>query len=66
MALYINGLVSEFLRLRQKQLEAIKTATFLGMTPAGWREYDERQFSLRLLTHQLCRLLQMHNKDRAA
>jgi hypothetical protein len=66
MALYVERLKRELLRLRQKQLETVKRATFLGMTGAEWREYDARQFSLRLLAHQLRRLLRLDRKDRAA
>jgi hypothetical protein len=66
MALYIERLKREFLRLRKAQQESLKAATFLGMTLADWREYDAREFSRRLLAHQLRRLLRLHNKDRAA
>ena len=49
-------LAREFVRLHQKQLESMETATFLGLTPEGWREYDAREFCIRVLTHELQRL----------
>jgi len=67
MALNIGQrLAREFVRLHQKQLESLEIATFLGLTPASWREYDAREFCIRLLTHQLHRLIALNAKDRAA
>jgi hypothetical protein len=65
MALYIERLKRAFLRLRQRQQESLKAATFLGMTPADWREYDAREFSLRLLAHQLRRVLRLQQRSRS-
>jgi hypothetical protein len=50
-------LAREFVRLHQKQLETIDRATFLGLTPGGWREYDAREFCIHLFTQELSRLL---------
>jgi hypothetical protein len=52
-----DRLAREFVKLHQMQLDSMDAATFLGMTPAEWREYDARQFCIRVLTQQLCQLL---------
>ena len=43
----------EFLQLFRRQMEALDSATFVGMTDAGWREYDERQARIHLLSEQI-------------
>lgn len=49
----IHGIKSEIDRLSQCQAEALKTATYLGMTPDEATEYDERRERIAELVHQL-------------
>jgi len=37
----------------RRQIETLDSATFVGMTDAGWREYDERQTRIHVLSEQL-------------
>ena len=46
--------------LFQKQLGSMDAATFMGMTPAGWRDYDARQFCSRVFMHELRRLFALN------
>jgi hypothetical protein len=48
------------------QLDSMEAATFLGMRPTGWREFDARQFCIRLLSHQLSAEYLMQKRRRAA
>jgi hypothetical protein len=43
----------ELVQLFQRQIETLDSATFLGMTQADRREYDERQARIRSLSERI-------------
>jgi hypothetical protein len=47
----------ELVWLFQVQAEALDLAIFVGMTPVGWSEYNERQARIHALREQLRRAL---------
>jgi len=49
----IHTIKCEIDRLSEKQAEALKTATYLGMTPDEAKEYDERRERIAELVQQL-------------
>ena len=49
----IEEIRQELLQLFRRQMETLDSATFVGMTDEGWREYDERQARIHVLSEQL-------------
>ncbi len=49
----IEEIRQELLQLFRRQMEALESATFVGMTDEDWREYDERQARIHALSEQL-------------
>ncbi len=52
----IRSLRREFNMLAEQQIEALKTATFVGMTGEQAKEYDARQRRINDLANKLARL----------
>jgi hypothetical protein len=46
----IEEIRKELLQLFRRQMETLDLATFVGMTDVGWREYDERQARIHVLS----------------
>ena len=49
----IEEIRQELLELFRRQIDTLDSATFVGMTDAGWREYDERQTRIYVLSEQI-------------
>jgi len=49
----IEEIRQELLQLFRRQMETLDLAAFLGMTDAGWQEYDERQARIHVLSEQI-------------
>jgi len=49
----IEEILKELLQLFRRQMETLDLATFVGMTDVGWREYDERQARIHVLSEQI-------------
>jgi hypothetical protein len=49
----IEEIRQELLQLFQRQIETLDSATFMGMTDVGWREYGERQARIHVLSEQI-------------
>jgi hypothetical protein len=54
--LAVQQLKREIDRLTQVQADALKSATFIGMTPDEAKEYDERRQKIRELVKELALL----------
>ena len=52
----IERLKQEIVRLTREQTEALKTATYVGMTSDEARRHDERRAKITHLSQQLVRL----------
>ena len=49
----IEEIRKELLQLFRRQMETLDLATFVGMTSADWREYDERQARIHVLSERI-------------
>jgi len=51
----IEEIRKELLQLFRRQMETLDSATFVGvgMTSVDWREYDERQARIHVLTERV-------------
>ena len=49
----IEEIRQELLQLFRRQMETLDSATFVGMTDEGWRENDERQARIHVLSERL-------------
>lgn len=49
----IEKIRQELLRLFRRQMDALDSASFEGMTDEGWREYDERHARIHALSEQI-------------
>ena len=52
----VHRVKQEIDKLTEEQVEALKQATFVGMTPDEAKEYDERRKRITVLVQQLATL----------